>query len=118
MAVCKGPNCRRDGSDKVFAAAKEQVAKAGPAIRCELYRGGCYGLCHTGPNVVIREDTGRPKDPFSREDYQLMGWEGEYHYHQMTPEKVVRVVAEHLARDQPVPEFLAPPEDTTPIKPD
>lgn len=118
MAVCKGPNCRQGGSDKIFAAAKEQVAKAGLGGRCEVYRGGCYGLCHTGPNVVLREDNGRPRDPFSREDYQLMGWEGEFHYHQMTPEKMQQVVDQHLAKDAPVNELLAAPDDTTPIKPD
>jgi (2Fe-2S) ferredoxin len=112
MAVCKGPDCRGNGSDKVFAASREAVAKAGLASRCELYRGGCYGLCHLGPNVVIREDTGRPKDPFSSEDFQLMGWDGEYHYQEMTPEKAARVVAEHVAEDRPVADYVAPPDET------
>ena len=112
MAVCKGPVCRGNGSDKVFAAAKEAVAKAGVGARCDLYRGGCYGLCHLGANVVVREDDGRPKDPFSAEDYQLMGWDGEYHYQEMTPEKVARVVAEHIAQDKPVAEFVASGDDT------
>ena len=111
MAVCKGPVCRPGGSDQVFAAAKEAIAKAGLEKRCELYRGGCYGLCHLGPNVVVREDTGRPKDPFAREDYQLMGWDGEYHYGAMAPEKIARVVAEHIAQDKPVQELLAPADD-------
>ncbi len=112
MAVCKGPVCRGNGSDKVFAAAKEAVAKAGVGQRCEVYRGGCYGLCHLGANVVVREADGRPKDPFSAEDYQLMGWEGEYHYQEMTPEKVARVVAEHIAQDKPVADFVASADDT------
>ena len=67
MAVCKGPDCTRGGSDAVFAKARE-VAPS----HCEVYRGGCYGLCHLGPNVVLREDTGGKRDPFSREDFQLM----------------------------------------------
>ncbi|HLL55586.1 MAG TPA: (2Fe-2S) ferredoxin domain-containing protein, partial [Myxococcaceae bacterium] len=91
---------------------KEAVANAGLGARCELYRGGCYGLCHLGANVVVREDNGRKKDPFSPEDFQLMGWEDEYHYQEMTPEKVARVVAEHIAADKPVADFVAPPDDS------
>jgi len=111
MAVCKGPVCRPNGSDQVFTAAKGALAKAGLERRCELYRGGCYGLCHLGPNVVVREDTGRRKDPFSPEDYQLMGWEGECHYGAMSPEKITRVVTEHIGQDKPVADFIAPTDD-------
>lgn len=110
VSVCKGPDCRRNGSDAVFAAMKEQVQAQGLASRCEVYRGGCYGLCHLGANVVIREDVGRKKDPFSREDFQLMGWPGETHYGTMTPERVERVVSQHLGRDEQIPEFYPPPD--------
>ena len=72
-----------------------------------MVRGGCYGLCHLGPNVVVRPETGRPKDPFSPEDYQLMGWEGEVHYGAMTPEKALRVLREHTGEDRPVEELTA-----------
>lgn len=109
LAVCKGPDCRRNGSDAVFAAAKEAVEKAGAQARCEVYRGGCYGLCHLGPNVVVRENTGQKRDPLSREDFQLMGWPGETYYWAMTAEKMRRVVAEHVAADRPVPELVGDP---------
>lgn len=103
LAVCKGPDCRRNGADAVFATARTRVAGTPElAARCEVYRGGCYGFCHLGPNVVVREDVGRKRDPFSREDFQLMGWEGEVYYPGMTPEKMERVVAEHLGQDAPV----------------
>jgi (2Fe-2S) ferredoxin len=91
MAVCKGPDCRRNGSDTVFETARSMTVK-----NCEVYRGGCYGLCHLGPNVVVREDTGAKRDPFSREDFQLMGTAGETYYWQMTSEKVVRVLDRHV----------------------
>ncbi len=114
LAVCKGSDCRRNGADQVFAEAKEQVASAGLASRCEVYRGGCYGLCHLGPNVVVREDRGGKRDPFSREDFQLMGWEGEVYYAGMTPEKLSRVVGEHIAKDAPVEALRGSPEDADP----
>src|SRR4051794_16404094 len=100
VAVCKGPDCRRGGAERVFSAAREEVARRGLSSRCELYRGGCYGLCHLGPNVVVRKDTGRPRDFLSQEDFQLMGWEGEVHYGAMTPEKMVRVLDEHVDKDR------------------
>lgn len=96
LAVCKGSDCRLNGSEAVFRAAREAVAKAGLQGQCEVYRGGCYGLCHLGPNVVVREDEGR-KDPLAGGDFKLTGQAGEAHYPAMTPEKVSRVVAEHIA---------------------
>jgi (2Fe-2S) ferredoxin len=109
LAVCKGPDCRRGGSEAVYQDARKQVAEQGLAERCQVARGGCYGLCHLGPNVVVREDTGRPKDPFSPEDYQLMGWEGEVHYGSMTPERLHRVLEEHVGEDRPVEDLRASP---------
>ncbi len=92
-------------------AAREALAARGLQTRCELYRGGCYGFCHMGPNVVIREETGRKRDPLSPEDFQLMGWEGEVYYSHMTPEKMKRVVAEHIDQDKPVVELFGHPDE-------
>jgi (2Fe-2S) ferredoxin len=114
LAVCRGPNCRAGGADQVFAACRELVAKTGMAARCEVYRGGCYGLCHLGPNVVLRENP-RPKDPLSREDFQLMGWEGEFHYSAMTVQKISRVLVEHVAEGRVLEELLGPVESSPPL---
>jgi (2Fe-2S) ferredoxin len=105
LAVCKGPDCRKGGSDLVFVAAKDALASSQLGPKCEAYRGGCYGLCHLGPNVVVREDSGKPKDFLSREDFQLMGWPGEVHYSAMTPEKMRVVVAQHIGQDAVVEEL-------------
>ena len=104
LSVCKGPDCTKGGSDAVFAKARE-LAPSG----CEVYRGGCYGLCHLGPNVVVREDVGRPRDLLTREDFQLMSWPEETYYWAMTPEGILRVLREHVAGDQPVPELIGDP---------
>jgi (2Fe-2S) ferredoxin len=115
LAVCKGPDCRINGAEKVFAEAREKVAQAGLGQLCEVYRGGCYGLCELGPNVVVREDApGRKRDPFSREDFQLMGWDGEVHYPGMTPEKIAEVIREHIAQDRPVEALRGSAEDVDP----
>jgi (2Fe-2S) ferredoxin len=111
VSVCKGMDCKADGANELFAQAKDELARRGLTASCELYRGGCYGLCHMGPNVVVREDTGRKRDPLSREDFQLMGWEGEAYYARMTAEKLQRVIAEHLAEHRPVPELYGQPDE-------
>lgn len=94
----------------MFQAARAAVARAGAAARCEVYRGGCYGLCHLGPNVVIREETRWGRELFSREDFQLMGWPGEAYYWAMDAEKVARVVAEHVLGGVAVEELLGKKE--------
>ena len=111
VSVCKGMDCKADGANELFAQARDELARRGLTGSCELYRGGCYGLCHMGPNVVVREDTGRKRDPLSREDFQLMGWEGEAYYARMTAEKLQRVIAEHLAEHRPVPELYGQPDE-------
>lgn len=110
MSVCKGMDCKANGSDGVAAAAREELAQRGLTQRCELYRGGCYGFCHMGPNVVVREDTGRKRDLLSPEDYQLMGWPGEVYYSHMSVERMRRVVAEHIEKDEPVALFFGQPD--------
>lgn len=105
VSVCKGPDCRAGGSDEVFQALRQKLPASPAGARCSLGRGGCYGLCHLGPNVIVRVDDGRPKDPLSREDFQLMGWEGEVHYGNMTTERVPALVERHLDGDQEIPEF-------------
>jgi (2Fe-2S) ferredoxin len=107
LSVCKGPDCRRNGSDGVYAKAQDTLAKCKLTDTCEAYRGGCYGLCHLGPNVVVRVDTGRPRDFLSREDFQLMGWPGEVHYSAMTPEKMQLVVEQHIGQGKPVESLQA-----------
>ncbi len=109
LAVCKGVDCRRMGADQVAAAAREEVQKAGLAQQCEVYRGGCYGLCHLGPNVVVRPDEGKKRDPLSREDFQLMNWPGETYYWAMTPEKIAQVISEHIRDGQAVQALIGDP---------
>lgn len=117
LSVCKGPDCKLGGSDQVFKAVTEELAKQGLTGKCHAFRGGCYGLCHMGPNVVIREDGLRPKDPLSREDFQLMGFDDEAHYAGMTVEKVARIIEEHIGREQVVTEWLGEGSESNPGPP-
>lgn len=109
LSVCKGPDCKDNGSDAVYAQANASVKAAGLLPRCEVYRGGCYGLCHQGPNVVIREDKGKPIDPLGSDDFQLNFEPDEKYYWKMTAERMARVVDEHIAADRPVDALLGDP---------
>ncbi len=111
MSVCRGPDCRRNGAERVFAAAREALFSQGLEGKCVLARGGCYGLCHLGPNVVVREQRERPQDVFAQEDFQLMGWPDEVHYGEMTADKASRVIAEHVGADVPVQDLRGARED-------
>jgi (2Fe-2S) ferredoxin len=111
ISICRGPDCRRNGAERVFAAAREAVAVQGLDAKCAVARGGCYGLCHLGPNVVVREDGARPRDLFMQEDFQLMGWPDEVHYGEMTPEKIARVIEQHIGLDTPVEPLRGARED-------
>ncbi len=111
LSVCKGPDCRRNGSERVLVAARRGIPSLGLTEKCTLIRGGCYGLCHLGPNVVVRPEANRPRDLFCQEDFQLMGWEGEVHYAEMTAEKMERVLREHIGEDLPVQALQGARED-------
>ena len=106
LSVCKGSDCRLRGADAVFVRAKELVQLAGLGSRCDVRRGGCYGQCAFGPNVVVRHAPDGALDPLSSADYQLYGTPDEAHYAAMTPEKVARVVAEHVGEGRKVEELL------------
>jgi (2Fe-2S) ferredoxin len=115
LAVCKGPDCRAGGADQVFALCRERLLKDGLAGRCEVYRAGCFGLCHLGPNVVIREERGQPRNPLAPENFQLMGWPGEFLYSAMDESRMLRVLEQHIRREQAVQDLICVPEESEPL---
>jgi (2Fe-2S) ferredoxin len=92
----------------VFRQACDEVSRLALKDQCDVRRGGCYGMCHLGPNVVVRENVGRPHDPFRREDYQLMGWPEESFYGAMTPLTVARLIQEHIQNGERVEDMITP----------
>lgn len=107
LAVCKGPNCTLNGANEVFRAAAEAVKAQGLSGRCLVARGGCYGMCAFGPNVILRvHDPAAPSDPLSPGDFMLLGTAGEYHYSDMSAERMAELVAEHVGQDRPVAGWL------------
>lgn len=110
ISVCRGPDCTANGANAVFTAAVDARQAERLTTRCELQRGGCYGLCHLGPNVVVREVKPGPVDPFASEDFQLTYEPEETYYWRMTPETVARMIREHVGQGRGVPELVGNPD--------
>jgi (2Fe-2S) ferredoxin len=103
LAVCKGPNCSYNGADAVAEALREAIARRGLGDRCEVTRGGCYGLCAFGPNLILRPfDPTARRDPLDTGDFMLLGTLGERHYSAMTADKADRVVEAEIERGESI----------------
>ena len=55
VSICKGDTCVSRGGDALHAEVDKQVSAAGLGERVRVKRGGCYGLCKLGPNLIVRE---------------------------------------------------------------
>ncbi|MFC2070855.1 FAD-dependent oxidoreductase, partial [Chloroflexota bacterium] len=53
--VCQGTGCVSTGSDEIYKALHEEVAKQG-IKDTEVDLTGCHGFCEQGPNVVIEPE--------------------------------------------------------------
>lgn len=109
LSVCRGDRCRAGGAEAVFDAARAEATRLGlPPERCLVGRGGCYGLCELGPNVVVRERAGDDCDPLWPGNYRLLRIPGEFHYWRMNPDRVRRVLGEHVRQGTAVGDLLCP----------
>ncbi|MHB1844762.1 MAG: (2Fe-2S) ferredoxin domain-containing protein [Deltaproteobacteria bacterium] len=107
LAVCKGPNCTLNGGNALFDAVREAVAAQGLSSRCLTARGGCYGMCAFGPNLIVRAlDPLLPPDPLSSADFRLLGTPDEYLYSGLQAEQAATLVSEHVGADRPVAAWL------------
>lgn len=98
--ICQGRMCTANGSDVLAARARDAAALS--AGRCRVLRGGCYGLCELGPNVVVREhDEGAtPDDDADR--LSLTDAPGETVYSGVGAAQVAVVIEAHLEGAAPV----------------
>ena len=86
ILVCGGTGCTSSGSKKVLEALKDELKKEGLEKEVLVVRTGCFGLCALGPIMIVY-----PEGAF---------------YSQATPERVRRVVDEHIKNGNIVKDLL------------
>ena len=86
VTVCAGASCTSNGCQEVVTALNAELEKRGLTEEIRVAESGCNGMCHVGPTIVVY-----PEGTF---------------YQKMNPEKVVRLVEEHLIGGNPVEEFF------------
>ena len=113
VSVCKGSECRDRGADDLVTELSACLREHDLGERVRIARGGCWGLCNLGANVVVRHDAAAEaieKNKFGS-DATFAGKIGEYHYKAMTPEKARRMCEEHVRDGRPASDLLSTAED-------
>ena len=99
--LCQGRMCTSNDVQKVADLAREKYGMGAERIR--LLRGGCYGLCEYGPNMVVRRYDAESERPNQDDDrLSLRFEENETVYSGMTPGLALKVIDSHLANDAPL----------------
>lgn len=96
--VCQGRMCRSNGADDVSAACMHALMSDD---RARLLRGGCYGLCDLGANVVVRRYEGARADT-DADRLSLTDSSNEFVSCGVTPADVPELLRSFLDDDQPL----------------
>ena len=86
VLVCTGTGCTSSGSPNIIKKFEEEIAKAGLEKEVKVVPTGCFGLCETGPVVIIYP-------------------EGAFYSH-IKVDDVERIVTEHLLKGRIVTDLL------------
>ncbi len=97
--VCQGRLCTSHGSDAVCGAVVEAAAGHDDV---SVYRGGCYGLCELGPNVVVRRFEAAAAVDTNADRLTLSHAENETVYCGVAPHDAGAVVSAHVDDDAPL----------------
>jgi len=95
--------CTGGGADALAARARDGAALA--EGQCQVLRGGCYGLCELGPNLVVREGPPGDRSDDDADRLTLTGAVGETVYCGLGPADVDRILRAHVSGQGPVAEL-------------
>jgi (2Fe-2S) ferredoxin len=120
IIICRGPECGdRRGSALLHEVFRTALEAHQVRDRAELVWQSCFGRCTQGPNVLVRElspaaaprpplGTGFATPPSPRGATAL--------YNHTDPERVERIVVEHVVGGRIIREFVERPGDSTAVK--
>lgn len=94
VLVCTGPRCAPETSPALYQHLKARLKELGlseGSERIHRTQCNCFGVCKGGPIVAV---------------YPEGVW-----YHHITPEKLERIIQEHLVGNRPVEEFIFHQQD-------
>ena len=86
VLVCTGTGCTSSGSRKIIDLFREEIKKAGLEDKITVVRTGCFGLCETGPVIIVYP-------------------EGAFYSH-IKLDDVARIVKEHFVGGKVVEDLL------------
>ncbi len=86
VLCCTGTGCTSSGSRMIIQRFEEEIQKAGLEKEVKVVHTGCFGLCETGPVVIVYP-------------------EGAFYSH-IKVDDVPRIVAEHLVKGRIVTDLL------------
>ncbi len=86
VLCCTGTGCTSSGSRSIIEKFEEEIKKAGLEKEIKVVPTGCFGLCETGPVVIVYP-------------------EGSFYSH-IKVEDVPRIVSEHLLKGRIVRDLL------------
>jgi NADP-reducing hydrogenase subunit HndC len=87
--LCGGPNCTAGGRDALLKKLEEELWAWQLEDEVEVRVSGCQDRCDFAPNITI--------------------WPGPFHYSNLDPDGLARIVEQHLLKGEPVREFLHRP---------
>ncbi len=102
--VCEGKVCSSRGSDGLTERAQSWGGSGNTLNRMDILRGGCYGLCDLGVNVVVRRwaDGGEKRD-HDADKLSLTHGDNETVYSEIKPDELIELLEAHAHEDQAVP---------------
>jgi (2Fe-2S) ferredoxin len=87
LYLCAGPHCTANGRAAIQRALDDALWAHELDAIVDVRASGCQSRCEHAPSVTI--------------------WPGPYHYSNLTPDRIRRIIAEHLRAGAPVNDLLA-----------